>query len=364
MITKLQGVNFQAHKELVMDLSPGVNVITGSSDVGKSSIFRMLEWVILNRPPGDEFKNWDMGKKDTTWVQVDFDEGFLFKERSKDNNWYTTPEGPLKALRSDLPPEITTISRMSEINIHSQHDRPFLIGEKPADIAKSLNEVVGLSVIDRLFRNLNVKLTGLRANLRYEERMIDEEKKEVRRLLPFRAYKKKFDTILERLSQVEEKKQRAVSLARLLDEMRSTREVIARTSRFLLLEESINRLSEKLIKSNQLIVKGAVLLNLLEKIQISQKEKEKSSRWLRKTIPIGKLGKKVLELSEARSRAIELGRRIKFVKTEEGVFEAATSLKEHWLANIHDLLVQQNICPTCFSPINEEKVNQIVEELR
>jgi DNA repair exonuclease SbcCD ATPase subunit len=70
MIKRIEIKNFQAHKNTEIDFDPGVNVISGASDAGKSSIFRALLWVITNRPSGDSIKNWDCKKDDTTEVRI------------------------------------------------------------------------------------------------------------------------------------------------------------------------------------------------------------------------------------------------------------------------------------------------------
>ena len=55
MIKEIDIVNFQSHKSTHLDLVPGVNVIVGASDSGKSAIIRALRWLIWNRPVGDAF---------------------------------------------------------------------------------------------------------------------------------------------------------------------------------------------------------------------------------------------------------------------------------------------------------------------
>jgi exonuclease SbcC len=52
MITQLNITNFQSHVKSVLKLSPGINVICGPSDSGKSAIIRGLRWVIENQPTG------------------------------------------------------------------------------------------------------------------------------------------------------------------------------------------------------------------------------------------------------------------------------------------------------------------------
>ena len=54
-ITKIRLENFQDHTDTVIELEPGINLITGSSDAGKSAALRALNFVLHNQPRGDAF---------------------------------------------------------------------------------------------------------------------------------------------------------------------------------------------------------------------------------------------------------------------------------------------------------------------
>ena len=54
MIKSIHLRNFQRHKKLDIDLSEGVNVIVGPSDIGKTAILRALYWLRFNRPLSTE----------------------------------------------------------------------------------------------------------------------------------------------------------------------------------------------------------------------------------------------------------------------------------------------------------------------
>ena len=55
MISRVCLQNFQSHEESELELSPGINVIVGSSNSGKSAIVRAMEGVRTNRPWGTSF---------------------------------------------------------------------------------------------------------------------------------------------------------------------------------------------------------------------------------------------------------------------------------------------------------------------
>ena len=61
-ISQIHIKNFQNHEDTVIELSDGLNILTGTSDSGKTAIYRALEYIYLMGAEG--YGSWD-----TTWVQ-------------------------------------------------------------------------------------------------------------------------------------------------------------------------------------------------------------------------------------------------------------------------------------------------------
>ena len=164
MFKKLLIRNFQSHKKTDVELDPGVNVIAGASDSGKSSMFRSLIWVINNRPPGDSIRNWKCKKDDEVYVEIEFgnEPVSIAKNRIGKTSSYVIEDDveaiTYEAFKQDVPDEIRSALNMSEINIQSQHDSYFLLNDSPGEVARKLNELTGLDVIDRLFKFINGKI--------------------------------------------------------------------------------------------------------------------------------------------------------------------------------------------------------------
>src|SRR6266480_1075955 len=58
--------DFQAHKKVLVELSPTITTIRGPTDTGKSAILRALRWACLNDIAGEEFIR--EGQKQTTVI--------------------------------------------------------------------------------------------------------------------------------------------------------------------------------------------------------------------------------------------------------------------------------------------------------
>ena len=167
MIHQLSLKNFQSHPDSLLEFHPGVNVIVGSSDSGKSAILRALYWARYNRPLGDSFVSYfnrdgKGGPIRPTRVEVRFgsDSHWLSRIRSKDFNGYAihskeaetagTDHDTLEAVKGDVPEIIEGLFNLSEVNIQKQMDAPFLLSESAGEVARFFNRIIRLDVIDRV----------------------------------------------------------------------------------------------------------------------------------------------------------------------------------------------------------------------
>jgi DNA repair exonuclease SbcCD ATPase subunit len=168
MLKRISLRNFQKHSSIDLNLDEGINVIVGSTDTGKSSIFRGIGWPIRNRPTGFFFRHdpriAKTGKKPLsdsaiTSVSLLTSEGIeVIRERDKkDLNQYriSSLKDPLKALRSDVPEEISEILRIPRCAIQSQHDAYFLLNDSAGEVARQINELIGLEIIDYSLKKVN-----------------------------------------------------------------------------------------------------------------------------------------------------------------------------------------------------------------
>lgn len=152
MLEKLEIKNFQSHKESCFNLSSSVNTIQGNSDCGKSAIIRGLSWLIFN-PAGDYFIS-DWARKNKTILEpceitIEIDGHKITRKRDKDFNGYILDGEVFEATRNSVPPQISKILNLSEVNIHRQLDAPFLLSMSSGDASRYINKLVNLTQIDR-----------------------------------------------------------------------------------------------------------------------------------------------------------------------------------------------------------------------
>lgn len=156
MIERLQLIDFQAHVDLKVRLDPRVTTIVGPSDVGKSAILRGLRWVALNRPLGDQLRRTGA---DAVTVRLWVDGHRISRTRSKSSNLYTLDGTTYAAVASDVPEPISRMLNVDEGNFQGQHDSPYWFADTAGNVAKSLNAIVNLGIIDDILGELGGRRT-------------------------------------------------------------------------------------------------------------------------------------------------------------------------------------------------------------
>lgn len=153
MIKSVEIKNFQSHPDTKIDFTDGLNVLTGSSRSGKSTIRRAIMWVITNRPSGNGIVSWWIKKDDKikgeTKVTITLDNGTIISRVKSDKlNAYIINDKVLEAVATGVPEEITEAFNMSDINMSGQFDAPFLISQSAGYVAQYLNGIVNLEDAD------------------------------------------------------------------------------------------------------------------------------------------------------------------------------------------------------------------------
>ena len=173
MIDKLILKNFQAHKHTEIEFGPGCNCLVGESDEGKTSIIRALYWASQNKPSGGDFIS-DFSKKGecSSTIVVDGNEVTRFKNKTK--NEYIVNGQAFKALgKGGVPDEVKNILQLDELNFQNQMDSPFLLSSSSGEVARYLNDIVNLNVIDESLKKVNAKTNACNRDIENKEAEIE-----------------------------------------------------------------------------------------------------------------------------------------------------------------------------------------------
>lgn len=179
--------NFQSHRYTDLELSPGLNVIVGESDRGKSAILRALRWVFYNEPRGADFVR--AGATECR-VTVVLDDGTaVTRERSGNRNRYLVRRdgrvSVYEGFGSEVPPAVAAAHGVAKVRLDDdlevalhlagQLEAPFLLEQSGSVRARAIGRLYGVHVVDAALRGV---LRDVQ-RLQQEEREVDEE---IRRL--------------------------------------------------------------------------------------------------------------------------------------------------------------------------------------
>ena len=190
-IKKISLENFQSHAFTEIELPPGLTIIVGESDRGKSAIIRALRWVFENEPSGTEFIR--AGTR-TCRVSVETNEGVtVIRERTPTRNRYIVKyadgrEETFEGFRNEIPAEVIAAHGVTRakldsdlevsLNIASQLDGPFLLSSPGSVKAKAIGRLYKVHLIDAATRDTSQDIAKLgKESTQIDNRLNELEKK-------------------------------------------------------------------------------------------------------------------------------------------------------------------------------------------
>lgn len=239
MLESIKIRNFQAQRDLILEFSPEITTIVGETDVGKSSTLRALVWALINQC-NKNVTTW--GQEETeVWVVIGQNE--IKRIKNKKQNIYSLNGTDFAALRQDVPPEIKDVINISQDSLQSQFSPTFWFTLTGGELAKKLNEIVNLEIVDFVFADLASQQTEAKNKLTvYQERLQQKE-----------ASLKK----LEKLPELQEKLQAVNSLeAKVSENVVATSKLAGLIEQSNILTGEVQTLDDIVAKSNLHIVEA------------------------------------------------------------------------------------------------------------
>jgi len=165
MIRKIELKNFQSHKNSILEFTNGINIISGSSNNGKSSIIKAINFVINNEPKGTDIITYN--EKECK-VKLEIDDNIIEKVKSDKENKYIINNVELKSIGQSIPEEINNLN-FNELNLQMQFDKFFLLQDSPGEVARILNRIINLSIIDESIKKIKSKVNKKKNDIDYLE---------------------------------------------------------------------------------------------------------------------------------------------------------------------------------------------------
>jgi exonuclease SbcC len=200
VIDKLSLKNFRSHPDTVLELHPGVNVIVGLPNKGKTNILRAIKWLVDNRPLGARVRargvskatcvGMEMGDVEISLVLGKKGKRYEIKKKGEDAKKY-------KAVGSSVPDIVTKALNLSEVNVQRQLDGPYLITESGSEVSKQLNRITRLEKVDVWIKKLNSRILSKGKTVSLLEGQVREKKERVVKLKGVKQLKRELDALLK-----------------------------------------------------------------------------------------------------------------------------------------------------------------------
>jgi len=411
MLKSIEIKNFQKHKNSILEFVNGFNAIAGVSNSGKSSILRAIYFCIKNRPTGFDFRSWNARNGELTSIQMVFPEGWVSRERSKTINYYewSGHNEPYKALKGQIPEEIKSFINLNDLNFQSQHDTYYLLQDSPGEVARKLNDIVGISIIDKTIKAINSIVSTAKQESEKESEKVKKKEEEL----------KQFDNLESIQLLIEDIEKDDLYLSEIDDKIVNTNEIIESVNA---IQNDINNANDKLRfrrRVDALLSDSRIISelnydiedtkNLLNEISLVDEEIEECNDFLKykknieecieesKEIEIGSkkielvdilinnlldintsieectdylsVSPTVIELTKESLSLLELEKQFKSVKTivdslvllQDRIDIEAIDLNIHKV-KYNDILAKGGQCPTCGKLMTKNEMEKMVHD--
>jgi len=350
MIREIRIRNFQSHKDTVLKFKRGVNVITGTSDSGKTALLRALKWLVWNRPLGDSFRSHWGGD---TSVAVKLSNGTIVERfKGKSGDYYKVKKPGeeslvFKAFGTEPPEEVQEALNVDNLNVQNQMDSSFLISNNPGEVSRHFNEVANISQIDDSLKLVERWVRGLRAEVTAEENDIERHEKD----LESYAYLDKAEQEVEVLESLQEnlnrKRGQFKRLGALIERVETVEDLIQEIKPKADAEEMYNQL----VKIQQDIVKTSDSITNLSTLILNMENLEDLIGTAKHLVEDEAIVNNLLKLYNKKERAAnrrtEITNLISNIETVEQAYSKAViqleELEERW----HEEMPAT--CPLCGS---------------
>jgi exonuclease SbcC len=355
MIQELSIQNFQSHKNTRLLFDPGVNVIVGTTDSGKTAILRGLRLAINNKPSGQAYCSRWMGKGDTSKVVVTTMEGNVITRQEKPEKLYKLNETEFKAFGTEVPEEIKNVLNLGEVNDQAQMNMPFLISNSAGEVASHFNKVARLDKIDTATANINSWIRELTSDIKYKT----NQKKELEEKVKDFQYLEKFEVQVEVLEEMEAGKSTLFSNIKkvysLISKMKEQDLLLEKEKEKIKIEPLLNVIFSTISKKKELEQNRGKLHRCISQVQNTITELEEQQNVLLIEKPLIKIIDQKALLAKIESEEINLKKLVWYIGKLQTRIDTQNNIIsiENPVKDLLTLFESKNTHLSAFSTLNK-----------
>ena len=357
MITSLHIQNFQSHPDTKLEFDPGVNVIVGSSDSGKTAIIRALRWAVWNKPLGDAFRS-DWGGDTSVTAFLDFGAGSVERFKGKGGDRYAVwkegqlDETKLKAFGTTPPEEVDRLFNIKELNLQSQLDSPFLLSQSAGEVARYFNRIARIDQIDSSMQTVERWVRKINQDIASQESQITQHQQTLQEF----EYLDKMESEVEVLEDMQSRRDKTARGSQTLEtKLKELQQVEEEMEAQILAVRAEQAVGDILALFDRKDTVQTRILALSKVIEESDRVKKQAGE-LKEEISSEKLVTGLLELYQEQEKVAErfqrLGRALTQYRTTKKEYEEQQTKLEELEQQWHEHF--PNECPMCGSRVEED----------
>lgn len=341
---KIEITNFQKWKHLSIDFTDGVNCIIAPTDSGKSAIIRAILWVVFNKNYKNiRHKDQNNNVSDETSVKLTIEnnsEIYVVERYISDKvSCYKLNGEEFKALNKKVPEKIQQLFSLSDINVQTQFEPPFLITSTSGDVSKLINEMIGLEEMDEMSQKVNTDV----------KECINEEKELEANKIAIEKQMDSFDVLSDFESIY---KNASIIYSKLLESNQKHSKINLNTNRIKIINTDLGEVNSKLKSENMVDIlkenydKFTYNDKQIKELRNITKMLERKNIEVPDTTIVYEKYDKLNKTSETLNSITLLASKI--VKLSETMRKCTESLN-----NFEKKLESTKVCPTCGRSWNE-----------
>lgn len=222
--------NFQCYQDREFTFAPGLNLVVGPSNTGKTALVRAMRWCAWNEPRRgvDSLKR--VGSQET-WVRLQFDDGAVTRT-TEHNSYLLEVNGEMRQfarIGHQVPDEVQAFLRMerlslagSELEVHlaSQLDPLFLVAQPPAALLGALSTLARVETLQAALR----LVTAEHKREQQECERLDRQAEKLKEQLSTWDWLEGEQVLLQRAEQAMQQRDALCEKLRALEQLREQRE--------------------------------------------------------------------------------------------------------------------------------------------
>jgi len=385
--------NFQSHEHTVLEFDPGVNIIRGTNDCGKTTVFRAVRLLAYNRPTRGVDEELIRDGASSCIVKGTMSDGsWVLREKGKDVNRYVVNSPLIRGGQIELngfgvsvPVEVSlalgfgplTIAKSEgmELNISNQGEGAFMLSETDPEIARWMYALTSLDDIRAAIDDLSLDHKRSVQSVRMHEERVEEVGRQLAAFEGLDERSVELGEIETAIARVTSETETRDALQRLLDDMIRLRnqavpvkERAQRNAKVLavLTNEGLSDLERRIVdvaelgeisrKLDQIQPQQAALARRVAvNLKIAKVSLDGFDERIAEVMVLSELSDRITKAEAAYSRAaqkLELSRR-RALETAEA-YQAI-------VAEVFSDAEGRNVCPMCQTEIDGDRIEHILE---